>query len=427
MSIKETFALRARAVFPVVAPPVENAVVVVENGCVTQIGRDTPVGMVEYDLGHAVLIPGLVNTHCHLEFSLLKQPLLQPGASLPQWIREVVRRRPSAPQAARAIKAGMAASLSFGVTTVADICRTAIDAYFTPGAPRLVLLMEAIGFSQARSASALADAVKRMDEAERYAMQHDSGDDVLIGASPHAPYTVSPALVRELVGTANQRGGLVGMHLAESPEELELLSEGRGPFQQLLEERSMWDPWAIQRGASPLDYLRMLTKARKGLVVHGNYLDEPSLAMIARHSDAMSLVYCPRTHAYFRHPAYPLESALELGVRVTLGTDSPASSPDLDLLAEMRTVYRRHRSVTPEAILRMGTLAGAQALGLGQVAGSIRPGAIADLTAIPIPESCDGHPWDLFTAVLADESPASAVWRTGTRIKTAAEAQVSRA
>ncbi|QDU88706.1 Aminodeoxyfutalosine deaminase [Pirellulimonas nuda] len=417
MSSHTPFALRARVAFPVVAPPVENAVVVIENGHVTQISQREPVGIPVRDLGHAILIPGLVNTHCHLEYSLLKAPLLQPGATLPAWIREVVRRRPSAPQAARAVKAGMAASLDAGVTTVADICRTAIDAYFQPTAPRLILLMEAIGFSQARSASALADAVKRMDEAERLAMEHDSGDDVLIGASPHAPYTVSPTLVRELIATAGQRGGLVAMHLAESPEELELLSEGRGPFQELLEERSMWDPWAIQRGAAPLDYLRMLTKARKGLVVHGNYLDEPSLAMISRHSDAMSLVYCPRTHAYFGHPPYPLETALELGVRVTLGTDSLASSPDLDLLAEMRTVFARHRSVTAEAILRMGTLSGAQSLGLSQLAGSIRPGGPADLTCIPIPEESDGRAWELLTAVLTDEQPAREVWRAGHQVK----------
>ena len=230
--------------------------------------------------------------------------------------------------------------------------------------------------------------------------------------SPHAPYTASPQLIRELVSTAANRGMPVAMHLAESPEELLLLAEGRGPFQEILEERGMWDPWVIGRGSAPLDYLRMLTRAPKSLVVHGNYLDYSELAMMARQAGAMSLCYCPRTHAHFKHRRYPLTQALELGVPVCLGTDGRASNPDLSILEEMREVHRQFPNVRPETILRMGTLAGAEALGLEDV-GAIRPGAFADLVCIPLPKKADGRPDEMLASLLRSEEEPEYVWLGG--------------
>ena len=93
------------------------------------------------------------------------------------------------------------------------------------------------------------------------------------------------------------------------------LRDGTGPFQELLEERSMWDAEAIPRGSRPLDYLRMLAEAPRALVIHGNYLDAEERAFLAEHADRMSLVYCPRTHAYFGHPPYPLAELLAAGVQ----------------------------------------------------------------------------------------------------------------
>ena len=90
--------------------------------------------------------------------------------------------------------------------------------------------------------------------------------------------------------------------------------------------------------------LRMLADAPRALVIHGNYLDDEELAFLAANRERMSLVYCPRTHAYFEHPPYPLAKHLKLGVRVALGTDSRASNPDLDLLAEMRHVAQNASS-----------------------------------------------------------------------------------
>ncbi|MEN0111766.1 MAG: amidohydrolase family protein, partial [Planctomycetota bacterium] len=389
-------ALRARVVYPVAAPPIEDGLVVFEEGRVTRIGRQAPADVEVEDLGDVALLPGLVNAHCHLEFSGLRRKVGRTGLPLPAWIRQVIEKRPAGKKVGKAIEDGLEESLVSGVTTVAEICRTETDAYRIEGqAPRLLLLQESIGFSQARAGSALNAAENRLEELHALVDPKPNGaanghnangasngsggrgsngqgsnghgpngvasyadaifadpdrpgspnDWFRIGVSPHAPYTASPQLIRELVSVAIENEMPVAMHLAESPEELQLLAEGKGPFQEILEERGMWDPWVIGRGSAPLDYLRMLTRAPKALVVHGNYLDHSELAMMGRHGGAMSLCYCPRTHAHFKHKPYPLAEALELGVRVCLGTDGRGSTPDLSMLEEMREAHAKHPHV----------------------------------------------------------------------------------
>jgi cytosine/adenosine deaminase-related metal-dependent hydrolase len=133
----------------------------------------------------------------------------------------------------------------------------------------------------------------------------------------------------------------------------------------------------------------------------------------------MSLCYCPRTHAHFKHRPYPLTQALELGVPVCLGTDSRASSPDLSLLSEMREVAARHPNVPAETILRMGTLSGAEALGLEDV-GAIRPGAMADLVSVPLPKNAKGRPDELLAAMLRSDEDVEYVWLGGEALEVVA-------
>ena len=165
---------------------------------------------------------------------------------------------------------------------------------------------------------------------------------------------------------------------------------GNGEFCDLLIRLGTWHGSSMRMPSRPLGYLRQLSEAHRVLVVHGNYLDDEELAFLAAHADRMSLVYCPRTHEYFGHDAYPLEKVLAAGVAVALGTDSRASSPDLSVLEEMRAVARRHPSVPPSVVLRMGTLNGAKVLGLESEVGSLAAGEAGRPGDCPAPRRRGG-------------------------------------
>jgi aminodeoxyfutalosine deaminase len=406
--------LRARALFPIDRPAIEHGVVTIDGERIVAVAATADDDVPVRDLGDVALFPGFVNAHSHLEFSDLRQPLGEHGMALPDWIAHVLAQRHSgARDPAAAIAAGCRESLGAGVTTIGEIATADAGTYSAIPPIGVTAFLETIGFSRARAGSAFQASVERLCEFEQ-----SSG--IQLGLSPHAPYTVSPVLLRCLVDTARERQLPVAMHLAESADELELLDHGTGRFQKLLEERSMWDDAVIRSGSSPFDYLQLLATAPRTLVVHGNYLDRDEREFLATHADRMSLVYCPRTHAYFAHPPYPLAESLAVGVRVALGTDSRASNPDLSLLAEMRYVATSHPDVPPEIIVRLGTLAGAEALGREAECGSITHGKLANLVAIPVAPGSATTPDDILTDILATEAEPVAVWYRGQELSSAA-------
>lgn len=376
-----TFSLRARWVLPVDGPLLSDGVVSVSDGIITSVDKYTGTSPNLQDLGDVILMPGLVNAHTHLEFSDCRRPLGKPKLPLTDWIRLVIANRKRNDRSAEsAIQAGLAECLQHGVTSLGEISTAQPAAYDGFQGASLVAFEEVIGFSASRMESILDDVGKRLDRSRAL------NPRCLVGISPHAPYTVHPELLKRLVALAREYSLPIAMHLAESRQELELLSTGCGAFRELLEERSMWDSNAIPQNSTPLDYLRILADAPRALVIHGNYLTEGEIYYLGEHSDRMSVVYCPRTHAYFGHDTYPLESMLTAGVKVAIGTDSQASNPDLNLLSELRWISRQFPNVSPDTILRLGTLSGAEALGLAQETGSLSPGKWADMIAIPCPE-----------------------------------------
>ncbi len=407
------FSLQARIVFPVERPPIEHGVVTIDGERIVAIGQHGERRGEIHDLGDVALLPGLVNTHTHLEFSQRLRPLGVSGMQLPSWIRLIIAERQHTAADSHAVNTGLRESLRHGVTTMGEIS-TAIEAqkYLSDPPTELNLFLEVIGFSRARAESALAAVTERLEVMQSLA----SGGRVHLGISPHAPYTVSPDLVRRLVALSIERNLPVAMHLAESEAELQLLSHGTGPFQQLLDDRSMWDPQTIPHCSRPLDYLKLLAAAPRALVIHGNYLDEAERLFLAQHADRMSLVYCPRTHVYFDHPPYPLAQLLATGVNVTLGTDSRASNPDLSLLNEMRHIAHSHPEIEPHEILRLGTMAGALALGRAEECGSLLPGKFANLVAVPLPETYQRAPREMLGAILATDVTPTTVFLRGQEI-----------
>jgi len=396
----------ARYIFPGDAAPIENGTVEITGGTITAVinRRDSTAE----DLGCAAIIPGLVNAHTHLEFSELPEPLKQSpvadapgspgsdtaGSPFTAWIRSVVKHRSERPgELAPIIRQGIEECARTGTTLIGDIA-TDDDAAarYCAGGPHSVVFRELLGFTPQHVEGQLKLA-RRFLETQPPNAEHKSPGQ-RIGLSPHAPYSVHPGLFRGAVQLAAEHNAPVAMHIAETQEERQLLHVGTGPLRDMLERFGVWQTDVLSPDTRPMDYLRVLSEAPAGLVIHGNYLDDDEQHFTAHH-EHLSLVFCPRTHAAFRHPSrsanagiyrHPWRNILRDGGNVALGTDSRASNPDLSLWNELGFLRRRH----PEAelpdveLLRLATINGARALRLEDIAGSLTPGKSADLAVVAL-------------------------------------------
>jgi len=199
-------------------------------------------------------------------------------------------------------------------------------------------------------------------------------------------------LLQQLMPLAVNHNAPVAMHLAETKEELQLLSGLGGPFAKMLMEYNLWQPDLFTALKMPLDYLKELANAPHALVIHGNYLNQHEIDFIARNSN-LTVVYCPRTHAWFRHDPHPWQRLLAAGARVALGTDSRASNPDLSLFGELKFLQMQFPNVSPQQLLQLGTCNGTDALGARQH--DIAAGSAANLAVVQLPEFDSGDAWTL--------------------------------
>lgn len=411
--------LRARFVFPVSSGPIVDGAVTIAGERIEQVRpwNAQLAGQLHdvVDLGNVALLPGFVNPHTHLEFSDLTAPLGQPGMPFPDWIRAVIaQRRMAVADPASAIAAGLRESLRHGVTALGEIATTDAGATAYAESPLdVTVFREVIGLRQdvvEERYAGLRNWVTQFESSKCSPAIGSPSSHVIAGISPHAPYSVHPDLLIRCATLARLVGAPLAMHLAESREELELLASGGGPFRPLLEKLNAWDDAAIPRGTRPSDYLRALSSPR-ALIIHGNYLADDEIDFLATHAATMSLIYCPRTHAYFAHDAYPLARLLAEGVSVAVGTDSRASNPDLSVLSELRHIAQRGEIPLAD-VLRLGTINGARALGLADRIGSLEPGKQADLCCVELPDQNAADPHDL---LLRHDGEVRSVWKRGRR------------
>jgi cytosine/adenosine deaminase-related metal-dependent hydrolase len=383
--------LRARYVFPVDRPPIEDGVVSLEGDRIVAVEPYSGQACMRERFNSA-LIPALVNAHTHLEFSDLKRPLGKPGMPFVEWIRTVIdyrQRLQSDPGQladlrwpyARPVEEGLREALSGGTTAIGEIAAAPPQADFSKADVTAFLELRGPRSVDVEPQLGAAAAYLRLPFGYRQ------------GLSPHAPYTVHASLLAGAVALCRSRNVPLAMHLAESREEIEFLQTGRGPLHDLLAERGLWEEDPQARLPTPLGYLQRLSAAPRTLVIHGNYLNDEEINYLAAQRDRMSVVFCPRTHAYFRHARHPWQEMLQRGVNVCLGTDSRASNPDLSVLEEVRFLVH-HLGASPSEALQLGTLAGAKALGIAEQYGTLTPGKMASFACIQLARNSSGDPYE---------------------------------
>jgi len=366
---------RARWLLPISAPPIEDGWVSCHQGVITSLGQGS-VSEETIDLGDVAIIPGLINAHTHLEFSNLDLPLGTGDGSFANWIQAVLDYRSSSKLEVGVIASGLAQSSTSGVGAIGEIATSSeLESEYQESSGELIVHREFIGLAQNSVAELLQKAEAHINAAKTKKWH--------AGLSPHAPYTVHGDLLSGLCSLSAAHQVPLAMHLAETLEEIELLEKGTGPLRELLERLGVWDAVAIQSPGSIQAYLEELTKCWRASVIHGNFVGADHLSFIGQHSDVLSVVFCPRTHAYFGHSEYPLEQMLAANVRVALGTDSRASNPDLSMISELGFMAAEFPKVSAEQLLLSATHAGAYALGLEMSVGAIAVGASSRLLAVP--------------------------------------------
>jgi len=428
-----TVAIEPDWLVPIESPPLYRGYVVVEKGRVAFVGNELPfkfASIPQVRLAGTTILPGLVNSHCHLEFSDVPEPI-PVGSSFPSWIRSVIDRRKSmdvdpsrlAETRQAALSKGIAESYAAGVRWVVDMTTEPwssewIDSAVNdlsnatpsvlggmPEAPIVVQpCFEMIDVSPTRREQTLGFA-------RRQCAAPDLNSRGRGGLAPHAPYTASPRLTQLCTEISRREQRVVSMHLAESVEEMEWLATQSGPFSELL--LPILGEYHFKSLRDVTQHLVHLSQAWRSLIVHGNYLSVRDLVILSHHAASMAVVHCPRTHEYFGHDhntskRYPLAERMSAGVRHLLGTDSRASNPDLNLWSEAQAVRANHPDIASLAILRMVTTDAANFLAIGDRYGDLRVGGPANLTAIqcvngPNGDSSSG---ELYDAILSTKTRA---------------------
>ena len=376
----------ARWVIPVGAPPLRDACVVVGGDRIEFVGprARAPLGE-DVELGDAMLTPGLVNAHTHLDLAAFAGAL--GGLPFFTWVRTLVRGLSEASSSAAIADAAMWSAgdqLAHGVTTIGHTGPhvSAADALRTLGA-RGVVYLECFGPDPAQCGASITDLRDRVSRAQRA-----SNSLLTVGVSPHAPYSVSDALYAAVASFARAESLPVAVHIAESPEESDLVAHAAGPFADMLRARGID---VASRAESPVALLeRVGILATRPLCIHAVRLVHRDVERIA--GSGASVAHCPRANAWFDGATAPLGALRGARVAVGVGTDSIASNESLHVLAEANAAA--DTSMTPAERLALATIGGARALGLDHLVGTLEVGKQADAAAFAIddPRACDADP-----------------------------------
>jgi aminodeoxyfutalosine deaminase len=390
--------VRAPVIVTMNGRPIADGAVRIENDRIAAVGRRSHVGSANeqlIDLHGCALLPGLINAHCHLDYTCLRGQIPSQN-SFAGWILAInaEKAKLSAEDYLQSIEHGLAQAQRFGTTALVNleafpelIDRCSVRAARTWWCAELIDVIAPDKTDEIVSAAA-----------ERRRKIENGG----FGFAPHALFTASATLYQRCNEIASAEDLLLTTHLAESREEMEMFRDAAGPVFELL--RSLGRDDSDCGRSTPLQrFLEIISDsstslrfaqndkngAGRWLIAHLNELTKGDFDLLAGLPKKFSIAHCPRSHGYFRHSPFAFERLNELGFNVCLATDSLASNADLSLFSEMRLFHETYAGVPAEDILKMVTVNPAKALGRSAELGKLAPGFLADLIALPIDGSID--------------------------------------
>jgi cytosine/adenosine deaminase-related metal-dependent hydrolase len=371
-------------------PPIDDGAVYFSDGLIRDVGSWADVarrwaGEPAEDLGEVVLMPGLINAHCHLDYTGMAGMIPAPSSSanFPDWIKSILSLKAhwSYTEFAASWVKGAKQLLETGCTTVLDIeaVPELLPEAWEATALRIVSFLEMTGVKSGDSPEKILAGAEGHVQRLRETKLHS------VAISPHALYSTPPKLLEVVAAKMREENVRVCMHLAESHAEFEMYQNASGAmFDWLKTQRKMDDCG----GRSPVQQAQRLGLLNANLLaVHCNYLAPGDAKLLGK--SGVTVVHCPRSHAYFDHAAFGYEELVGAGVNVVLGTDSLASvrsrtkrTATLNMWEEMRMFAKEHGSVPAENIVKMATVNAAKFV--KDRAGSLGEGKIADMIAVGI-------------------------------------------
>ncbi|MDU9049094.1 MAG: amidohydrolase family protein [Candidatus Electrothrix sp. Rat3] len=378
---------RAPWLLPISCPPLADGGIAVradrilDLGGFQQLAHHYPDAKI-IDHPDAVLMPGLINAHTHLELSHLAYLSQEPApTNFTCWIGHMLVERAKADADKKTILDAARTVLSQqedqGVVAIADISNTGLIRELIPEFPgHLLCLKEYLGLRASELAAALNSLKKEADHP-------------YVCCTAHAPYSTHLDLLRALKKRATRLGQIFSIHIAESTAEHDMISQGTGEMRDFLEQRGFWDESFQPTGSDSkgsVSYLHQhgLLDSRT-LCVHCLHVTGQEMDLLAE-TDA-KVCLCPGSNRYLGVGTAPVENYLRKGILPALGTDSLTSNPELSIWREIRLLAEEHPTVDPGDILRMATLGGAEALSLDKQLGSLAKGKEAAILAVKLTES----------------------------------------
>jgi cytosine/adenosine deaminase-related metal-dependent hydrolase len=399
--------IRARTVVTMDGPTIVNGAIALSEDRIVDVAKFDEIkarhtGEV-IDLGEQALLPGLINAHCHLDYTCLRDKI-PPQRSFTDWIRAInaEKAKLTPDDYLTSIDEGFTEAKKFGTTAVANL--TAFPELLRQIHPpiRTWWFAELIDIRAPERAKELVDrAIESLGRARPPGAPW--------GLAPHALFTASKEVYRRCEEIARRQNALLTTHLAESREEMQTFRDASGPLYEFLKSIGRWMDDCGNK--TPLEHFLKIRDswtpkafgARNDsdwMVVHLNELAESDFDLLERSESKFHIVHCPRSHNFFGHGRLGFQRLRLLGFNICLGTDSLASNENLSLFAEMRAFQKAFPSVSPKSILRMVTVNPAMALHQENALGRIRRGFKADLATVP----CSGST-DVFEQIIAFDAP----------------------
>ena len=361
--------ISASYIYPITGAPIKNGVLGVDGkGVITAVlshEEAKAAGIERITHYEGLLVPGFVNTHCHLELSHLKGQIAR-HTGLVDFVQSVMTIRTADEDVVTAaMQKADAEMFEKGIVAVADIANQQVSKSVKISSKLYYhTLVEAMGFNPVTAGA-------RMIGAK--ALRRDF-NPLPVSTVPHAPYSVSEKLFDLLKAEAEEYGGLFSIHNQETADENAFFERKVGRFLDLYQFLGLDIDFYEPTGKTSLQsFLPWVSPDLKTLLVHNTFTSREDVAYAGSVHKNLYWCLCPSANLYIENRLPDVTMLMESGLRITLGTDSLASNDKLDILAEMR-VLQEHFAIPAEVLLKWATLNGAAFLGIEGRFGSLEIG-----------------------------------------------------